>query len=172
MATLKINPTLMDAIVQAGLEGLSMTGIVPEPVGASRFWTASRDVSVLVSLIGDELAGSLTLNITSLAASYLSQRLLGEVTSEFDSLRLDDEMLDGICEIGNIIAGRAKDLLHTSEFSFRSISCPSLVMGGSYNLYHSRGMTTASVEFEIAEIPMTRMHDRFFSVSISTMKRS
>ena len=44
-------------------------------------------------------------------------------------------------------------------------------MGANYNLYHYRGVVTASAEFEIAELPMVALKDRFFSASICLMGR-
>ena len=43
-------------------------------------------------------------------------------------------------------------------------------MGGNYNLYHYKGFTTVSVTFEIEEIPMSRMEDRYFTITVSLMK--
>lgn len=164
MSSLKINETLLDGVIRGTTAGLEMTEISPEPVGASRFFSASRDVSIIVSLIG-ERNGTMTLNLSRTGAAFLAGRLLGEDQSE-----LTDDALDGICEIGNMIAGNIKAVLHDTEFTFSAISCPALIMGANYNLYHYRGIITASVEFEIEEIPMVKIDDRFFSASISLMK--
>lgn len=164
MNGLKINETLLTAIIEGTADGLSMSGIKPEPIGASRFFGASRGISVIVSLIG-ESNGSLTLNISSRAAAFLAGRLLDE-----DQTELTDDSLDGICEIGNMIGGSIKNLLQGSEFTFDALSCPALIIGANYDLYHYRGMLTASVEFEIEEIPMVSLTDRFFSVSVSLMR--
>ncbi|MFT7521070.1 MAG: hypothetical protein ACI9MC_003221 [Kiritimatiellia bacterium] len=64
-----------------------------------------------------------------------------------------------------------KENLRESSFGIDQISLPALIMGANYNLYHARGISTASVTFEIEEMPMYRMRDKFFSVSVSLMQR-
>ncbi len=44
------------------------------------------------------------------------------------------------------------------------------VGGASYNLYHYRGVTTASVEFEVPTLPMVDLKDRFFVASLCLMR--
>ena len=126
---------------------------------------ASRNVSVLVGLLGD-YTGTMALNVLDRAAALLAGALLGEEDREFD-----EETLDGIGEIGNMIAGGVKDLMKGTQMAFSNIACPAVVMGASYDLYYSAGFTTACVEFEISEIPLVYVSDRVFSVSMSLMKR-
>ena len=161
---LKLDETLIDRLCRSTVEGLEMTGVCPDAIGATRIQQNSRDLSVLVSLIG-ERNGTLTLNISSTCAAYLASRLLDEERYE-----LDDEGLDGVCEIGNMIAGRMKELLRGTEYAFDAISCPALIMGANYNVYHYQGLCSATVEFEVDELPRTRMRDRVFSVSVAMMR--
>lgn len=160
-----INSQLVNRIVQGTQMGLMMTGVQPNAVGASKLLKASRNISVLVGLLGD-YTGTMTMNLSERAATLLSAALLGEEPSDFS-----EETLDGIGEIGNMIAGGVKDGLADTEMAFSNIACPAVVMGSSYGLYYSSGFTTVCVEFEITEIPVIFMDDRIFTVSISLMKR-
>lgn len=164
---LKIDDTLLRCVIQGTIEGLSMTSIVPKPVGASSLIHATRTYSVLVSLYGQR-NGSMTLNFTDHNLIYLAAKLMGEDIDP--SAQVEEDTLDVACEIGNIIAGRYKDLLSGTPYKFDQISLPALIVGASYNLYHSRGITSAAVEFEIEEVPVMRIKDKFFTSAISMMK--
>ena len=167
MYNLNIDETLLNCVIQGTIEGLAMTEVVPSPIGASRFITANRPYSVLVSLYGTQ-NGQLTINFTEKGVLFLAGRLLGEEPHQ--AVAEDD--LDAICEIGNIVAGRFKDILGSTAFEFSAISLPALIVGASYNLYHTRGITTASVDFEIPELGVANMPDKFFTSAISLLGRS
>jgi len=162
---LKLDEIMLDRTIRATIEGLEMTGVVPQAVGASCVGSPSREVAVLVSLIG-ACNGSLTLQVSRKCAAFLASRLLDEQSFEFT-----DDTLDGICEIGNMIAGSAKRLLSETEYSFQTISCPALVLGRNYDVHHYQGMSVVAVDFEISELPRIHMSERTFSVSIALMKR-
>ena len=170
MYGLNIDETLLRCVIHGTFEGLSMTATEPVPVGASRFITANRPYSVLVSLHGDQ-AGQLTLNFTEQMLRYLSAKLLGEEPRNPDS-RVNEDDLDAICEIGNIVAGQYKKMLAGTPFEFQAISLPALIVGASYNLYHTRGIITVSVEFEVEELGVTNMPDKFFTSAISLLRKT
>lgn len=163
--SLNIDPTLLQACITSTLEGLEMAEVAPSPVGASRFLAGDKEFSVLVSLYGD-YAGQMYLNLSRYAALFLASKFLGE---EFEEV--DDDLFDALSELGNIVAGRFKENLRTTHFGVNAISLPALIIGANYNLYHARGLVTASVTFEIDDMPMYRMRDKFFTTSISLMQR-
>ncbi|MCC6408900.1 MAG: chemotaxis protein CheX [Planctomycetes bacterium] len=162
---LLIDDVLLRACVEGTTEGLSMTGIVPPPVGASRLFQATRPISVIVGLVGKN-NGSMTLNLSERGMIYMVGKLVGEEPKE-----LDESCFDAISEIGNMVAGRVKDLLAGTSYEMEHISVPSMVLGANYNVYYTRGMSTVSVEFELEDIPVMHHKDRFFSTSISLLQR-
>jgi len=164
LPALSIHPLLLDRVIQGTHTGLMMTGIQPEAVGASKFPNSGHNLSVIVGLMGDH-AGSITLNLSQRAALVFTGAMLAEEKLEFD-----EETLDAIGEIGNMIAGAVKESLADTDLSFSSISCPTIVMGQSYDFHLASGYTTVGVTFELSEIPVVHMKDRLFSVSISIMK--
>jgi chemotaxis protein CheX len=165
LACIEVNSMLVEHIVHGTQQGLMMTGIQPRAIGASKLLRASRNVSVLIGLLGD-YTGTMTLNLSNHAAATFSGALLGEENAEFT-----EDTLDAVGEIGNMVAGGIKDLLLDSKMAFSNISCPTVVMGPSYELYYSTGFTTVCVEFEIPDVPVIQMEDKVFSVSVSLMKR-
>ena len=162
---IEINTTVLEALIKATKIGLQMTGVEPTAVGCSRFPASKHGLSVLVGLMG-EWVGTLTLNMPKEVAYLLTEGLLGEKPTEFS-----EEILDAVGEVGNMISGSFKDALEPSEISIDGISCPALVMGPSYEFYYASGFVTVSVDFEVEEISVTKMESRFFSVSVSLMKR-
>ncbi|MFT4541252.1 MAG: CheY-specific phosphatase CheX [Planctomycetota bacterium] len=142
-----------------------MAGVKPPPVGATRFYSTHRDISVIVGLCGQQ-SGSMTLNISTAAMLYLTGKLLFEEQTE-----VSEENFDAICEIGNMIAGCTKEALSENGFNVTNISVPSLILGANYSVYYTRGVETVSVEFELEEIPVTFQQDRFFSATVSLLRQ-
>lgn len=156
-----MNEVLRAATVTSTLEGLLMTGITPKPVSTAIEHVADTEFSVLVSLWGP-YAGAMYLNLSRPAASFLSGRFLGE------DLANEDDLMDCICEFGNMIAGRFKENLRETLFATERISLPSLIVGMDCTMYHARGMIPAEVVFEIEEMTGP---ERFFSTSIWLIER-
>ncbi|MGA1823758.1 MAG: chemotaxis protein CheX [bacterium] len=163
---LKINSTLVDCVIKGTLEGLQMTGLRPDAVGASRFNKAASDLSVIVGLHG-QCNGNMTLNFSENTAVFIAERFMGE-----EIKTLDENAIDAICEIGNMVAGSFKELLEPTEFRFTGISLPALIFGANYYLYHVKNITTVTVTFEINEVSINHIHDKFFTTSISLLGQS
>ncbi|MFH1998710.1 MAG: hypothetical protein ABIK28_03470, partial [Planctomycetota bacterium] len=66
---------------------------------------------------------------------------------------------------------RMKEHLVDTEFGFDAISLPALIFGANYNLYHLKNIVTVSVTFEINEVSIVHMNDKFFTTSIALMKQ-
>jgi len=164
-ASLEIDPTLLEAVITGTKEGLEMAGINPPPVGASRFFSTSRPISVMVGLVG-RTNGTCAVSLTEKAMLYVAGKLMGEPCSQMSA-----ESIDAIGEVGNMIAGRVKELLVGTEFEMQNISVPSVIIGQSYGVHYARGMHTISVDFELEEMPITDMRERFFTVSLSLLRR-
>ncbi len=161
---LNVNETLLDAVVEGTLSGLEMTGIKPNPVGATRFFSATCPYSIIVGFSG-ESSGTMTINMGEKALLLLSGRLL-----DMEFTECTEEALDAVMELGNMTGGCIKDRLRDSEFSLDYLSLPSLVLGASHNLYYSRGINSITVTFELTEIPMMFLEDRVFSVTVSLLR--
>jgi CheY-specific phosphatase CheX len=162
---LQIDPTLLHAVIKGTEQGLEMTGLKPPPVGATRFFSATRSISVIIGLVGGN-NGTVTLNMSEGGMLHLAGKLIGET-----QVKLNEDNFDAISEIGNMVAGRIKELLAGTQYEMAHISVPSLVMGANYDVYYTRGITSVSVEFEMAEIPITEPKDRFFTTTVSLLRR-
>ena len=164
-ANLAIDDVMLQCVIQGTVGGLGMTGVDPPPVGASKFFTCNRSISVMVGLVG-KCNGTLMLNMSDQGMLFLASRLLME-----DQLEVNEETFDAACEVGNMIAGCTKERLAETSYEVTSITVPSLILGANYGIYYTRGVSTVSVEFEIEEIPVTFQQDRFFSVGVSLLRQ-
>jgi CheY-specific phosphatase CheX len=163
---LQVDPVLLDVIIKGTAAGLQLTDVVPVPVGASRLASARHGMSVIVGLVGKS-SGSVMMNFAEAGLFHLAELMLGEPQNE-----LSEDNIDAMMEIGNIVAGAIKDHLAGTEMEVREISLPSLVLGQSYAMVYARGITTVSVEFELPGVPASKLYERYFSTTISLMRRS
>ena len=163
---LSVDETLVNTLVDATIDGLSMTGIKPIAVGASRISSARHELSVIVGLVGRN-SGSMTLNLSKAAMLFLAGRLIDEEQRD-----IHEENIDAIMELGNMLAGCVKEQLTGTEYGIEQISLPSMIAGQSYSVMYARGILTVSVEFEISEMPVTTFSDRYFSSTVSLLKGS
>jgi len=162
---LAINPNLITALIQGTNQGLEMTGLVPEAVGASNLAQTRRSISVLIGLVGDS-NGTLTVNMSERAMLYLSGKMLFE-----DQEEVTEENVDAICEIGNMIAGCTKEALTDSKYAVENISVPSMIFGAKYDVHFTRGIDTCTIEFSLTDMPFAFFDDRIFTVTISLLRR-
>ena len=164
MNGLTIDETLLSCVIQGTAEGLQMAEVEPEAIGASKFNTVDKEISVIVGLHGESRNGNMALNVSRRTAIFLAGKLMGEEIDE-----LDDDAIDALCEIGNMIAGRFKELLVSTPYEFRTISLPAVIFGANYTMYHTKNIISISVMFEINDIPIIHMGDKFFNVSIALL---
>lgn len=164
-ATLNLDAVLLEAAIAGTKTGLEMCGIDPPPVGATRFFSATRPIAVLVGLVG-KANGTVTVNLSERVMLLLAGALMCE-----ELTRPNETAFDGIMEIGNMIAGGIKESLAGSEYEVEKITVPSLILGASYDVYYTRGIDIVSVEFEMPKIPIEYHKERFFSTTISLMQK-
>ncbi len=164
MNILQIDEKLMTVLIKSTRDGLAMAGIKPVPIGASKRFSCTRDVSAIIGCVGTA-SGSVLINCSEECACHMAGQMVGE-----ELVELNSQTLDGVCEIANIIAGQTKAILSTTEHKFDRISTPSVVVGSNYFISHYRGATTLSVDFEITDIPIQPRQDMTFSVGIFLVK--
>ena len=138
--------------------------MTPSPVGFSRVAASNEDLTCIVGL-GGQTTGTLSLNASRPATVRVVNGLLGTDVNE-----LTDDALDGLMEVGNIIAGSLKARLADSVYHVDHITLPSIVFGPNLGVYHPRNIITASVKFEIPDLPARYVVDRYFNVTVALMK--
>lgn len=97
-----------------------------------------------MGLAGDS-DGVLVISLTSRLAKQIVGSMLGMSEDEFDS---DADILDGVGEIGNMVAGGAKTTLAKGGLSFK-LSLPTTVAGDKIVLQPKSGTPGAIVDCKI-----------------------
>lgn len=90
---------------------------------------AQGDVTAVINLTGPS-RGTIALSLPASLAVRLYAEMVGEEASELTS-----EVLDGVGEIANMVAGGAKAVLSQQGFSF-TISIPEILVGKSRSIPH------------------------------------
>lgn len=161
MKPIGIDERLIDAIVDSTHAGLQMGGLKARPVGYSLLPARAQEIAAVVGLVGRR-NGTVRMNLSKRGALFVANRFTGS-----ESVEIDDETLDAIGEITNIIAGRLKAELPEEDYGLSNISCPSIIVGADYHVYHFRGFTTVAVEFELEGISAILLTERLFSTTVS-----
>ena len=97
------------------------------------------EVSAIIGLAGDT-AGAVVLSFARDTAIQVVSKLAGRTYAA-----LGVEVIDGVGELVNIIAGNAKQ--HLSQFNL-SISLPKVIMGKDHKIASQRGVPTIVVPFD------------------------
>jgi len=161
---LQLDDRLLGGLVKATRDGLAMGGMKPAPIGAGCRFTCSREVTAVIGCVG-HTSGSVFINCSRESAIFMASKMLGE-----DCKELNAGVLDGVCEITNIIAGQTKALLSTTEYKFERISTPAVVVGSNYLVSHCKGATTISVDFELNDTGCSFNDDMTFTVAMFLVK--
>lgn len=170
---LQVDKRLVETILAGTGSGFAMTGVEPHPISVSKLAPHAKEIAVLCGLAGKR-SGTVTMLLSRRAAIYLAMRFLGsdhaEAEAEMrggtpDLTMIREDVFDSISEIVNIIAGNIKASLE--DLGVTNLSCPSIIFGANYSVYHFRGFSTASMEFEIAEIPPIYFMERYVGVTVT-----
>ena len=92
----------------------------------------------------------------------------GLLEDRFD--HLTDQIVDGVGEITNIVAGRIKSNLVNTQWSFRHVTVPSVIVGRNYQIAYVRGLKYLAVLFEHADSETLLLEDRLLQVAISVIR--
>ncbi len=164
MNILQIDEKLVGVLVKSARDGLAMAGLKPFPVGASRRFTCTREVTAIIGCAGN-CSGSILINCSEAGAMFLASKMIGEKLT-----KMDNTVLDGVCEICNIIAGQTKAVLSTTDYKFDRISTPSVVVGSNYFISHMKGAVSISVDFELDGVMASPREDLTFSIALFLVK--
>ncbi|MBI2061862.1 MAG: chemotaxis protein CheX [Nitrospirae bacterium] len=107
------------------------------------------DVSAIVGLGGTAAAGSFVLSFERATALRVISRFLGSEVRE-----MMPDGADGVCEIANIIVGRALALLRSGGIAM-SMSIPQVILGGVHSIAGRRDTQGKVVRFDSDLGPFT-----------------
>ncbi|MBN2473905.1 MAG: chemotaxis protein CheX [Pirellulales bacterium] len=159
------DPTLLRAIVDSVGSCLTMCDTAAKCVGASSIPT--QDAGSVTGMIGihGNVSGFVTVNMAEAVAMAAIGGLLQD---QFE--KLTPQVIDGVGEMTNIIAGGIKKGLSGTSWGFQHVTVPSVIVGHNYQIAYSRGLEYLCVTFEQTNEETFLLSDRLIKVAISMLR--
>lgn len=157
-----VNETIANAISASVESALKMCGHKVRVMGVSRIPTSVPNTA-LMGIVGmsGKNTGFLTVTLTEPVAMRAVSGILQEACE-----KVDLQVIDGVGELTNIVAGGVKSRLANTPWQFLSLTIPSVISGCDYHLSFVKGIEYVAVTFELEGNEASR----FFMVSVSLMQ--
>ncbi len=165
ISTFVADPVLLKATVDSVNSCLTMCDTQAKCVGVS--CVPTRDPGNVTGLIGvhGDVSGFITVNMAETVAMSAVGGLLQE---SFE--KLTPQVIDGAGEMTNIIAGGIKKGLAGTEWGFKYVTVPSVIVGQNYQIAYVAGLQFLSVTFEQSNDEALLLDDRLIKVAISLIR--
>ncbi|MDR1925018.1 MAG: chemotaxis protein CheX [Planctomycetaceae bacterium] len=163
---LVVNSLLTNATITSVEKCLQMCNLQMRVVGVSQI-PIQFPTTLVTGMIG--LSGKCT-GFISLA---MSERVAINAVSglSMESYKtINAQVIDGVGEITNIIAGGIKTKLYNTQWMINNITIPSVILGNNYQISYSKGIEYSSILFEIADADALTIQDRVFMVTTSLIQ--
>ncbi len=162
---LPVNQQLLRAVASSVEDALSMCGMDAKCVGASAVPIPGQgSITGLIGVHGNA-SGFVTVNAGERVALKAVGGLLQD---EFSAMCA--QIIDGLGEITNIIAGGIKARLAKSDWQFSKITVPSVIIGDSYEIAYAKGLEFISTTYELRDPESILLDERLLRVSISLLR--
>ena len=163
---LSLNLQIVNALIASVESCLQMCDLKIRVVGVTKIPIQLSDAFVtgLVGLSG-KCTGFVSVSMPQRIATLAVSGLLME-----EHKTIDVEVVDGIGEMTNVIAGGIKTKLSSTAWMIHNITVPSVILGNQYNITYSKGIEFCGVTFEVDDSDTLSIQDRIFAVSISLMQ--
>ncbi|MGE0709566.1 MAG: chemotaxis protein CheX [Planctomycetota bacterium] len=126
----------LERMVEAARETLALMAALEEVAvtyGAADAVAQVHEVSAVIGFGGPEAQGALVLSTDRVTATRLVSRIAGAELEE-----LSEDVVDGLGELANIVAGRAAVGLGGGEDL--GLALPTVVAGGGHRVFRTRGV--------------------------------
>lgn len=165
LSAISCDPILLNAITNGVQSCLTMCNTEAKCVGMAT--VPSREPGSVTGMIGvhGDVSGFITVNMADEVAMAAVGGLLQE---KFQSL--SSEVVDGVGEITNIIAGGIKNGLSGSKWAFSRVTVPSVIVGQNYRIAYAGGLNFFSVMFEHQSEESLMLDDRLIQATVSLIR--
>jgi chemotaxis protein CheX len=164
--SLTVNTLITNSIIQSVESCLQMCDLKMRVVGITKIPIHLPDAPVtgMIGLSG-KCTGFISLTmpnrVATLAVSGLSME---EYTT------VNAQVVDGVGEITNIIAGGLKTKLYNTPWMINNITIPSVILGSNYNISYTKGIEYCGITFEIDDPETISIQNRVFMVNTSLIQ--
>lgn len=159
------DPILLGAITGSVDACLTMCGMKAKCVGVATVPT--REPGPITGMIGvhGDVSGFVTLNLSEKVALTAVGGLLEEKCE-----LLTPQVIDGVGEITNILAGQIKSKLSGTKWSFSRVTVPSVIVGQQYQVAFAGGLNFLCAIFEHTTDDTLMLDDRLLQVAVSLIR--
>ena len=163
---LSVNSLIINALIVAVENCLQMCDLKVRVAGVTKIpiQLPNAPVTGLIGLSG-KCTGFFSIampeRVATLAVSGLSME---------EHQTINAQVIDGVGEITNIIAGGLKTKLFSTPWMISNITIPSVILGNSYDISYSKGIEYCGVTFEVDDPDTLIIHNRVFMVSTSLIQ--
>ncbi|NQT36568.1 MAG: chemotaxis protein CheX [Planctomycetes bacterium] len=159
------DPDLLNSITDAVNSALTMCDTQVRCVGMSS--VPLREKGLVTGMIGvhGAVSGFVTVNLAEKVALAAVGGLLQE-----EADHLTAQIIDGVGEITNLIAGGIKKGLAKTKWAFSNVTVPSVIVGQSYDIAYAKGLKFLSVAFEQTHSEAIMLDERMMQVTVSLLR--
>lgn len=163
---LSVNSLVTNSLIHSVESCLRMCDLKMRVVGVTKIPVQLPDAPVtgMIGLSG-KCTGFLSLTmperVATLAVSGLSME---EYTT------VNAQVVDGVGEMTNIIAGGLKTKLYNTAWMINNITIPSVILGNNYQISYSKGIEFCGITFEVDDPDTLTIQDRVFMVNTSLIQ--
>jgi chemotaxis protein CheX len=165
---LSLNSLIINSMIASVENCLQMCELKVWVVGVTKIpvQLPKTPITGLIGLSG-KCTGFISISMPERVATLAVSRLSME---EYKTINA--QVVDGIGEITNIVAGGLKTKLFNTPWTVNNITIPSVILGDNYNISYSKGIEYCGVTFEVDAPDTITIHDRVFMVNTSLMQTS
>ena len=163
---LSLNSLIVNSLIASVESCVQMCDLKVRVVGVTKIPVQLPDAPVtgLIGLSG-KCTGFISVSMPERVATLAVSGLLME-----EHKTINAQVVDGIGEMTNVIAGGIKTKLFNTPWMINSITVPSVVLGNHYNISFSKGIEYCGVTFEVDDPDTLSIQERVFSVNASLMQ--
>jgi chemotaxis protein CheX len=163
---LSLNSLLVNALVGSVENCLQMCDLKVRVAGVTKI-PIQLPESLVTGLVGlsGKCTGFVSVSMPQRVATLTVSGLLLE-----EHKVINAQVIDGVGEITNVIAGGLKTKLSNTPWMIGHITIPSVILGNHYNISYSKGIEYCGVTFEVDDPDTLSVHDKVFLVSTSLIQ--
>jgi len=163
---LSLNSLIVNSLITSVENCLQMCDLKVRVAGVTKIpvQLPSAPVTGLIGLSG-KCTGFISVSMPERVATLAVSGLLME-----EHKTINAQVVDGVGEITNVIAGGLKTRLYNTPWTVNNITIPSVILGENYNISYSKGIEYCGVTFEVDDPDTLTIHGRVFMVNTSLIQ--
>ena len=161
-----LNSLIVNSLIGSVESCLQMCDLSIRVAGVTKIPVQLPDAPVtgLIGLSG-KCTGFISLSMPNRVATLAVSGLLLE-----EHKVVDAQVIDGVGEMTNVIAGGLKTKLSSTPWMIGHITIPSVIIGSSYNISYAKGIEYCGITFEVDDPDTLSIQDKVFSVTTSLIQ--